>query len=198
MTREEKLMRAEMEYVEKFERGQAPSLEDLIEIYPDMREELAEFVLDYVSIETETDTSEPSEESLGVAAAARGSVLERVLAEPDSLVEARKKCGVRLNSLAVTVNVPDDTLRALEKGVITAESLPGKLLARLCKAFSVSQECLYQLAEAAGAPAAAHNRAEDKPQETVKITFEEALLKSPNLHEVHVRDWLTDDSGREQ
>lgn len=198
MTKEERLVKAELEYVEKFERGQAPSLEELVEVYPDMREELVEFVLDYVSIESDADTSEPSEESLSAAAAARESALEKVLSEPGSLVDARKKCGERLSSLAVTVNVPEDTLRALEKGVIIAGNLPGKLLARLSEALRVSPECLYQLAETADAPVGAHNRAEEAPQETPKLTFEEALRKSPNLNEGHIHDWLTDDFGQEQ
>lgn len=198
MAKEERVMRAELEYVERFERGEAPSLEDLIETYPDMREELAEFVLDYISLETEADAEEPSEESLGAAAAARETVLERVLAEPGSLVEARKASGERLGNLAAAVNVPKDTLRALEKGMIGAGSVPGRLLGRLAVAFSVSHEHLYQLVESAGAqPATVHNRAGKAPEENVRMTFEEALLKSPDLDEGHMREWLPDTLDRE-
>ncbi len=199
MAKEERLMRAELEYVEKFERGEAPSLEDLVETYPDMREELAEFVLDYVSSEAEADAEEPSEESLGAAAEARKTALERVLAEPGSLVEARKGSGERLGTLATAVNVPKDTLRALEKGMIGAESVPGRLLGRLEAAFGVSRERLYQLVESAGLRSAAvHNRAEEAPEEGPKVTFEEVLRKSPDLDEGHVNDWLMDVSGREE
>jgi hypothetical protein len=191
MNKEDRLMRAELEYMTKFEQGEAPSLEELIETYPDMREELTEFVLDYVSLETEADTVEPSEGSLVTAAAARENALRKALAEPGSLVEARVESGERLGTLAVAVNVPMDTLRALEKGLITAESVPGELFRRLSLKLGVSRGWLRQLVEMADAPAAGVlNRAEDAPQDSPRMTFEEAVRKSPGFNEDHEREWL--------
>ena len=206
MAKEERLMRAELEYMEKFEKGEAPSLEELVETYPDMREELAEFVLVYVSLEVETGAAgQPSEESLGAAAAARKSVLERVLAdpappgEPEGLVEARKAAGERLGTLAAAVNVPRDVLSALEDGAIVAASVPAKLCNRLGRVFELAPELLRSfIAEAGGQAATVYRRAEgDAGQERRKMTFEEALRASPELNDGHLRDWFGSDTEDE-
>ena len=199
MTKEERLMRAELEYMEKFEKGEAPSLEELVEAYPDMREELTEFVLVYVSLEAETGAAgQPSEESLGAAAAARKSVLERVLAdpappgEPETLVEARKASGQKLGTLAAAVNVPKDVLSALEDGVIAAASVPAKLCKRLGWAFGLAPELVRSfVAQAGGHTATVLQRAEGGAgQERQKMTFGEALRASGELNDGHLRDWF--------
>lgn len=192
-------MQIELEYMEKFERGEAPSMEELAGTYPDMREELVEFVLDYVSLEAETDATGPSEDSLRAAEAARKSVLERILSEPDSLVEARKVRGEKLGTLAAAVNVPADTLRALEKGVIMGESVPTKLLDRLERVLGFSSERLCELIAGAGRGfAAVHYRAQETPKgDRKRVTFEEALRESPEFGENHARDWLSGDQERE-
>lgn len=200
MTKEERLMQIELKYMEKFERGEAPSMEELVETYPEMREELVEFVLNYVSLEAETDAKgEPSEDSLRAAEAARKSVLERVLAEPDSLVEARKVRGEKLGTMAAAVNLPADTLRALEKGVIIDESVPTKLLDRLERVLGFSSERLHELIAGAGSEfAAVHYRAQGAPKgDRKRVTFEEALRESPEFREDHARDWLSGDQERE-
>lgn len=199
MNKEERLVQIELEYMEKFERGEAPSMEELVETYPDMREELVEFVLNYVSLEADTDTMEPSEDSLRAAEAARKSVLERILAEPESLVEARKARGEKLGTLAAAVNVPADTLRALEKGVIVGESVPTKLLDRLERVLGLSSERLRGLIAGAGREfAAVHYRAQGAPKgDRKRVTFEEALRESPKFREDHARDWMSGDQERE-
>ncbi len=202
MTKEEKLMRAELEYMEKFEKGEAPSLEELVETYPDMREELVEFVLDYVSVEAEAGVEkQPSEESLKAAAAARESVLERVLAdptppwEPEGLVEARKATGERLGTLAGAVNVPRDVLSALEDGAIVAASVPVKLCRRLGRVFGLAPELIRSFVAQAGEQTAAVNlRAEGNAgQERRKMTFEEAMRASRELDDGHLQDWFESD-----
>lgn len=199
-------MKIELEYMEKTERGEAPSIEELVETYPDMREELAEFALDYVSIETEGEAAEPSEESLKAAAAARESVLERVPAyptqpeEPSSLVEVRRASGERLGTLAAAVNVPRDVLSALEDGVIGAESAPAKLCNRLGQALGLTPESIRSfIAEAGGRSAALHFSArEGLPERRRKITFEEALRASRETNEGHLRDWLPSNTERKE
>jgi hypothetical protein len=202
MAKEERLMRAELEYVERFERGDAPSLEKLVETYPDMREELIEFVLDFVSDEAEAGAAEPpSEESRRAAAVARESVLEKVLAdpatpgEPEGLVEARKATGERLGTLAAAVNVPRDVLSALEDGAIVGASVPAKLCNRLGRVFRLAPDLVRSfIVEARGQTAAVSLRAEgDAGQERRKMTFEEALRASPELNDEHLKDWFESD-----
>lgn len=206
MAKEERIMRAEVEYVEMFERGDAPSLEELVETYPDMREELTEFVLDFVSDEAEAGAAEqPSEESRLAAAEARESVLERVLAdpappgEPTGLVEARKATGERLGTLGAAVNVPRDVLGALEDGAIVAASVPAKLCRRLGRVFGLAPELVQSfVAQAGGRTAAVSLRAEgDAGQERRKMTFEEAMRASPELDDGHLEDWFESDPGDE-
>lgn len=196
MTKEERLMQVELEYMEKFERGEAPSLEDLVETYPDMREELVEFVLDYVSMESEDEAAQPSEEALRAATAAQERALAKVLAEPESLVEARRARGEKLGTLAVAVNVPKDVLRALEKGAIVVESVPAKLFGRLGRVLGLVPERIRDLIEAAGGRlTTVHNRAQGRPKGKRRLmTFEEALRESSDLNEEHIRDWLPDHS----
>lgn len=191
MTEEERLMKIELEYMEKFERGEAPSLEELIETYPDMREELTEFVLDYVSLEAEADEADPSENAVQAAAVAQSSVLGRIIADPESLVEARKVHGEKLGTLAPAVNLPKDVLRALEKGAIVVQSVPAKLFDRLSKVLGLVPERVRDLIERAEGPVAAHNRAQgSQADEKRRMTFEDALRESRDLNDEHVRDWL--------
>lgn len=199
MTKEEKLMNIELEYMEKFERGEAPSLEKLVETYPDMGEELAEFVLDYVSLEAEADEAEPSEEAVQAAAVAQRSVLDRIAVEPGSLVEARKVHGEKLGTLAPAVNLPKDVLRALEKGAIVVQSVPAKLLYRLSKVLGLVPERIRDLIERAEGPVALLNRAQGSPTgEKRRMTFEEALRESPDLNDEHIRDWLPDRAAEQK
>lgn len=193
MTNEERLMKIELEYMERFERNEAPSLEELVETYPDMREELTEFVLDYVSLEVEADAAKPSEEALRAAVAAQKSALERVVDDPESLVEARRMRGEKLETLAAAVNVPKDVLRALEKGAIVVESVPAELLGRLGRVLGLVPERVRDLIDGAGGAIAVHNRAQGAPKgERRRMTFEWALRESSDLDEDHVRHWLSD------
>lgn len=197
MTKEERRMQIELEYMERFERGDAPSLEELVETYPDMREELVEFVLNYVSVEESEDgAEEPSEEAIRAAEAAREGVLERILAEPESLVEARRVRGEKLETLAEALNLPKDVLRALEKGAIVAESVPAKLFDRLGKVLGLIPERICDLVEGAGGRlTTVYNRAQGAPKgKGRRMTFEEALRESPDLDKGHIRDWLSDDA----
>ena len=199
MTKEERLMKIELEYMEKFERGQAPSLEELVETYPDMREELAEFVLDYVSLEAEADEAEPSEDAVQAATMAERSVLDKVFAEPESLVEARKAHGEKLGTLAPAVNLPKDVLRALEKGAIVVQSVPANLFNRLSKVLGLVPERIRDLIERAEEPLATHNRAQGSSRgEKRRMTFEEALRESPDLNDEHIRDWLPDRAAEQK
>jgi hypothetical protein len=195
MSKEERRMQIELEYVERFERGEAPSLEELVKTYPDMSEELIEFVLNYVSMESDDGAEEPSEEALRAAAAAREGVLEKILAEPESLVEARRARGEKLETLAAALNLPKGVLRALEKDAIMIESVPAKVFARLGRALGLVPERIRDLIEGAREPIAVHNRAQGAPKGKIRrITFEKALRESSDLNEEHVRDWLSDNS----
>ena len=81
MQREEKLLQIEMEYMEQFERGEAPTLEELVERFPDLRNELVDFVLDFVTLENAAEQTELSEEEArSVAATPRAVHGERAQA----------------------------------------------------------------------------------------------------------------------
>lgn len=74
----------EMDYMELHERGDYPSLEELIDRYPgpengEMRARIAEFVLDFVSLEAAAARVELSEEGLWAAEEASKRAIRRCL-----------------------------------------------------------------------------------------------------------------------
>lgn len=198
MGKEEKLMQVELEYMERFERGDAPSLEELVETYPDLREELTEFLFEFVSLENVSDRSEPSEEGLRSAAVARKRAMEELHSQPESLREARELSGEKLTTLAEAVRVPADVLLALEQGMLRVDTVPRKLVDRIGSVLDLPQGLLRQML---GTPILrtqpTHFRTQEKEGEEPKedprqMSFAEALRKSPGCNEELLKEWLPD------
>lgn len=204
MDKEERLMQVELEYMERFEQGDAPSLEELIEIYPDLREELAEFLFEFVSLENVSNRSEPSEEGLRCGAVASERALEKVFGQPKSLRAARELSGEKLTTLAEAVRVPADVLRALEQGMVRVDTVPQKLVERISGILDLPQGLLQQLLRGPMLRTQPiHFRAQEKEGEEPKedphqMSFAEALKLSPGCDEEILKEWLPDDDYAEE
>jgi len=197
MNKEERLMQVELEYMEKFERGEAPSLEELIEYYPDLREELVEFVLDFLSLEGMAKRTELSEEGARRTAAAFERATEKALRPVGSFEELRMIADESLGALAKAIHLPLSVLDGLERGMIVLESVPAKLFERLGKALvRPSTQIRALLQNQGGQPQAVHRRAVvSRSGRKQKVSFEEALLKSKEFkesEEEYRQDWLSE------
>jgi hypothetical protein len=196
MQREEKLMQIEMEYIERFERGEAPTLEELVERFPDLREELVDFVMDFVTLENAADRAELSEEEAKSVAATRERALGKGLKPVSSLKELRMVVGKKLEALAKAVHLPVSVLDGLERGMIVLDTVPVKLFVRLGRSLGRAPAEIRALLQTGNRQLrSVHWRAEARPkgEKRKAVSFEEALRASKEFkasEEEYRRDWL--------
>lgn len=198
MRREERLMQIEMEYMERFERGEAPTLEELVERFPDLREELVDFVLDFVTLEKAAERAELSEEEAKSVEAAREQATEKSLKPVGSFKELRMVADKSLGALAKAVHLPVSVLDGLERGMIVLESVPAKLFVRLGRSLGRAPAEIRSLLQYGNRQLrAVHWRAEARPkgEKRETMSFEEALRASKEFKasgEEYRRDWLSE------
>lgn len=188
-------MQVELEYMEKFERSEAPSLEELIEYYPDLREELVEFVLDFLSLEGVASRTELSEEGARRTAAALERATEKVFKPVGSFEELRMVADESLGTLAKAIHLPLSVLDGLERGMIVMDSVPAKLFERLGEVlFRPSSQIQTLLQNQGLQPQSVHRRAvATRSGKKQRASFEEALVMSKEFKESdeeYKRDWL--------
>ena len=188
-------MQVELEYMEKFERSEAPSLEELVEYYPDLREELVEFVLDFLSLEGVASRTKLSEEGAQRTAAAFERATEKVFKQVGSFEELRMIADESLGTLAKAIHLPLSVLDGLERGMIVLDSVPAKLFERLSEVlFRPSYQIRALLQNQGLQTQSVHRRAvATRSGKKQKVSFEEALLMSKEYmesNEEYKRDWL--------
>lgn len=187
-------MQIEMEFMEQFERGEAPTLEELVERYPDLSEELVEFVLDFVTLEKGAEHAQLSQEEKKAVEAARERAMERTLEPVSSFQDLRAVTDNGLGTLAKDVHLPMSVLDGLERGMIVLESVPGKLFERLAGILGRPAAEIRDLLRNEGRQLrAVHWRAETAPKggKRKQISFGEALRSSKDFNEEYRRDWLS-------
>lgn len=188
-------MQIEMEYVEKFERGEAPTVEELVERYPEMRKELIDFVFDFVTLRKVAEQAELSEEELESISASRERALDNALKPVRSFKELRGVAGESLGDLAKEVHLPMSVLDGLERGMIMLESVPAKLFKRLGRSLGRAPAEIRSLLQNQGRQLrAVHWRADAAPKAGKRrtVSFEEALRKSEDFDEEYRKDWLSE------
>lgn len=191
-------MQIEMEYIERFERGEAPTLEELVERFPDMREELVDFVMDFVTLEKAAERAELSEEEMESVAAAREQATGKASKPVESFKELRTVAGEKLGTLAKAVHLPVSVLDGLEQGVIVLNSVPAKLFVRLGRSLGRAPADIRTLLQAGSRQLRpVHWRAESAPKrgKGKAMSFEEALRASEEFEaseEEYRRDWLSE------
>lgn len=197
MRREEKLLQIEMEYMEQFERGKAPTLEELVERFPDLREELVDFVLDFVTLENAAEQTELSEKEAKSVAATREQSIEKGLKPVGSLKELRVLAGKTLEALAKAVHLPMSVLDGLERGMIVLDTVPAKLFERLGRTLGRAPAEIRALLQTGNRKLRpVHWRAEARPEggKRKAVSFKEALLASKEFkssEEEYSQDWLS-------
>jgi hypothetical protein len=198
MRKEEKIMQIEMEYMERFERGEAPTLEELVERYPDMRDELIDFVFDFVTLRKATEQAELSEEELASVSLSREKAIEKALKPVGSFKELRVIANESLKTLAKAVHLPVSVLDGLERGMIVLDSVPAKLFERLGSFLGRAPAEIRALLEAGNRQLRpVHWKAEAMPKGRKRkaVSFEEALRTSKEFkasEEEYSRDWLSE------
>lgn len=193
--KEERIMQIEMEYVEKFERGEAPTVEELVERYPDIREELIDFVFDFVTFRNAAEQAELSEEELESVSTSRERAVEKALKPVRSFKEVRTVADESIGDLAKEVHLPMSVLDGLERGTIVLESVPARLFERLGRSLGrAPAEIRSLLQNQSRQLRAVHWRAETAPKASKRktVSFEEALRKSEDFDEEYRKDWLSE------
>lgn len=198
MSNEDRLREIEMKYMERFERGEAPTLEELIEYYPDLSEELTDFVLDFIALEKAAERTELSEDEVVDAVTVQERAVERAFKPVSSFQELRAVAGKSLGALAKIVHLPMSVLDGLERGMIVLDSVPAKLFERLGRAVGrapAEVRALLQTGNRRLRPV--HWRAEATPKRRKHktVSFEEALRASKEFRaseEEYRRDWFSD------
>jgi transcriptional regulator with XRE-family HTH domain len=195
MKERNKMREIGIRYIEEYERGQPPTLEELVERYPDLSDEvldeLISFVMDFVSVER-TDDDEIPEGVWEVARDSRDRALEVAFAGAGSLTELRKLNGMTVRDVGEAVHLPFDVLVKLERGLLVPGSIPEKLFDRLATALGRSSEQVRALASLGNCSSASHFSASSPPsaERDEEQTFEQAMLRSPSVNEDFKNDWL--------
>lgn len=190
-------MQIEMEYIEQFERGEAPTLEELVERFPDLREELVDFVMDFVTLENAADRAELSEAEVKGVAATRERAIEKGLTPVSSLKELRMVVGKKLEALARAVHLPVSVLDGLERGMIVLDTVPVKLLVRLGRSLGRAPAEIRALLQSGNRqlrPVQWRADAMPKGGKRKAVSFEEALRASKEFkasEEEYRQDWLS-------
>lgn len=195
MSKADRLREVEMKYMERFESGEAPTLEELIEYYPDLSEELTDFVLDFITLEKAAERTELSEDEVADAMAVQEQAIERALKPVSSFQELRTLAGKNLGTLARAVHLPMSVLDGLERGMIVLDSVPVRLFERLGRSLGrAPAEIRSLLQNQSRQLRAVHWRTDETPKSGKRKTvpFEEALRNSGEFDEEYQRDWLSE------
>lgn len=196
MKERKKMREIGIRYIEEYERGQPPTLEELVERYPDLSDELLDelmgFVMDFVSVESTDDDDEIPEEVWEVARESRDRALEVAFAGAVSLTELRKLNGMTVKDMGEAVHLPIDVLVKLERGLLVPWSIPGKLFDRLATALGRTSDQVRALASLGNCSSVSHFSASSPPkaERDEEQTFEQAMLLSPSINEDFKKDWL--------
>jgi hypothetical protein len=196
--KEEKLKEVQMTYMEQYEQGEAPPLDELVAHYPDLREELVDFVLDFIALEKAVERVELSDEEVADAMVVQRRSIAKALKPVGSFQELRAVAGKSLGALAKIVHLPMSVLDGLERGMIVLDSVPAKLFERLGRALGRAPAEIRVLLQAGNRRLRpVHWRAEAMPKGRKRqaMSFEEALRASEEFRaseEEYRRDWLSE------
>lgn len=102
-------------YLEAYEAGQVPALEEIVARYPQYRDELVDFIMTYIELEHRLDrVPEPSERSASMRRVREQAVQSACTAA--TLQEVMTIAGVSRADVAAAVNVPETFLVRVERG----------------------------------------------------------------------------------
>jgi len=183
-----------LQYIQEWEDGQRPTLQDYVVRYPEFEDELTEFVTDFLQLETVRieDTLQPPSSA---AERALARVLAGVFRPANSLREVRKGMGWSHAYIARELNLPPTVVVQLERGAL--RDWPAKLEARLSRTVCRTPA---EVAVLLGVPStssavAAHYCANGSPEpgsspvRTFREALEECALRG-ELSDAQRREWL--------
>ena len=190
-----------IEFIEAWNTGERPTLQDYVRRYPQFTDELIEFVLSFVPLERAAQrVAEPPMPSASTLEIVRQTVAG-AQASATNLTEARNAMKWTVNRLARELNVPKEIVMWLERGGLRQwpHKLEEKLAHCLCRTGS-QVAALLRSSTPAAAPA--HFSARGKPQTAApKVrTFREALEyceAQGHLTPEQRREWLEESDEEE-
>lgn len=201
MNRNERLSReaVEMLYIEDWEAGRNPTLQDYVNRYPYYAEHLAEFIISFLELEGDlARTPQPTEASPAVDRAIERA-LGMVSARPATVREARKALGWSVEGLSQKVGIPAVFISTLEDGKLL--SWTNRFATRMSEAMGRSADVMAALMSASvRTTAPAHLRAgvQTRSLRSRSITFQELLEQCDRngiLTDEQRQEWLTPDAG---
>lgn len=201
-------------FVAAWHDGEQPTLHQWASRHPQFAIELTDFVLDFVALENaaarEAQTISPPPVSQTLTSTTREAILRAIRqtsaisadsrAAVQTLAEARKARGWRVDQLATALNVPDWIALQLERGAL--RDWPAKLEERLSEVLQTSRAQIaaaLQASIAAPQTAAAHFHSEAAPVASAPVvrTFGEALEVCAQQGQLSVeqkREWLDENA----
>ena len=198
-------------FVAAWHDGEQPTLHQWASRHPQFAIELTDFVLDFVALENAAAREAKTSSAQPTASTTREAILRAIRqtsaisadsrAAVQTLAEARKARGWRVDQLATALNVPDWIALQLERGAL--RDWPAKLEERLSQALETSRAqvaAMVQASIAAPQTAAAHFHSEAAPVATAPVvrTFGEALevcARQGHLSVEQKREWLDENAA---
>lgn len=190
----------ELSFMEAWETGSNPTLQDYIARYPQYAAEITEFVLEFLELEGALARTPLPETPAAATDQAVTRALKAVFAPAENLKQARRSLGWTQGQLAQELNLPSIMILWLEGGDIVdsdpkLETKLGHLLGR-----TPSQTRILLRAPAPPAMPAVHLKATGTPQNTKAKprSFQEALIecaRTGQLTDAQRREWLPEVHG---
>jgi hypothetical protein len=118
---ERELDRIKVEYLEAYDTGEVPTLDELVGRHPQYRDELVDFVMTFIELEnvarheTAPPTASDSTRRLRQEAVSRAF-------KPMTLREARGQANISPSDLAAAVHVPTELIVRVERGRLIPDS----------------------------------------------------------------------------
>jgi hypothetical protein len=182
------------QYVEDYQAGRSPRVEDYIQRYPQYAAELIDFVLYYHTVVETLPDPEPqpsaalSPEAQSVLARIHETLSSSAASPITSLTERARELGLQPRQLAADLGISTGVLGMLNARAIIAQSLPRTLIDRLAQSLRVAPDAILAFFNLTGAAQAGGFFFADRPPDQRQDTFVDAVLQS-NMTDEQKREW---------
>lgn len=194
-------------YVEEYQAGKHPRLEDYTRQYPQYAQDIAEFIMYYHAIAEDLaapaavpamELSAGAERALArirgqgdrhIAASRVAESEPGALAPVDHIIARGVARGFTPPQLAAAVGISPDILTKLDAKVITATTIPRTLVERLAQALAVAPAAIASYLGMPAQTAGSFFYAERPPDQERQQPFIEAVQTSRALDDARKREW---------
>ncbi len=198
------LERAKLEFIDAWDSGEQPTVQDFITRYPALAEELSDFILTFIEAERavarEPEVTQPSELALRALKRARqerGLITTRAV----TLQDIAKAANVTMAGLVKTLELPNTVLLPIFRGQVlepTRQIL--KALAQALQRTEAEIRAAFSVPISPQALLSGHHRAESgrlQAPDLPRMTFRQLIEESAELTDDQKRFWLEEDDVKE-